>query len=494
MNLQNEIINSRWLMSNEAVIASYSSVIEMIFNQNLSLEQKKEYLRERDEKYKVKYLNSNFTSTTVSDKPKPSGSVAMIDIEGAITKNDGLCNKGTETMRKELSIAGSDPSVSGVILNINSPGGSVWGTENFAKDIKNFRAKYNKPIATYVDGMACSAGYWLGSASDKVFISGETCELGCIGTKITMQDQRERLAAMGVKEVTVNASKSFNKNSVYEEAINGNTEPLKTELLDPINEVFLKSVTEARGTKLSTFTSTSGNNFVSDVLSGKTYIGNKAIEVGLADQIGSLEDVVSYIEQESLSLTTEFNSNLKAKVNHNFLNKQANKMNVKDLMSSLFKSMGIVSAVTDNGNTLTLEQVVNAMPDGQFASKLDFENLQAMVNSLKENQLTAEQVSNLIASSAFDAAPLEAKLTELNEKVKEVSEIVADSKAPVAAVVSNSNGSSSYPTTEAGEKELTWETFVPRNAHEQAYKNLGNTPDKRAKFLKEIKKYRNENN
>ena len=98
------------------------------------------------------------------------------------------------------------------------------------------------------------------------------------------------------------------------------------------------------------------------------------------------------------------------------------------------------------------------------------------------------------SASAFDAAPLEAKLTDLNAKVKEVSGIVADSKAPVAAVVSNSNGTSSYPTTEAGEKELTWETFVPRNAHEQAYKNLGNTPDKQAKFLKEVKKYRNENN
>ena len=281
---------------------------------------------------------------------------------------------------------------------------------------------------------------------------------------------------------------------MYEEAINGNTEPLKTELLDPINEVFLKSVTEARGAKLSTFTSVSGNNVVSEVLSGKTYIGNKAIEVGLADQIGELQDVVTYIEQESLSLSTAFNADLKATVNHNFLNKTTNNMNVKDLMSSLFKSMGIVSAVTNNGDTLTLEQVVNAMPDGQFASKSDFENLEAIVNSLKENQLTAEQVSNLITSSAFDASPLEAKLAELNDKVKEVSNVVADGKIPTAAVITNSNGASSYPTTEAGEKELTWETFVPRNAHEQAYKSLGNTPDKQAKFLKEVNKYRNQNN
>lgn len=487
MNIQNEIINSRWLFSSSMALQSYEPFVNAIFNQKLTAEEKREYIKERDDKFKVRYFafSNNRATEVQANTESEMNKYAMIQVEGAITKNDGLCSKGTDTMRKELENAGKDASVNGVILNINSPGGSVWGTEGFADAIKNFSTKFNKPIASYVDGMACSAAYWIGSNADSVFLSGRTSEVGCVGTRITLRDQRERLAAMGVKEVDVNASKSFNKNGVYEEAINGNTTPLQTELLDPINEVFLDSVKAARGAKLSQKTIMSNGVVVEDALSGKTFIGEAAIAAGLADSIGDLNDVVAHLDSEYSKMSAQKIDALKAKIN--FKNQNNKSMNFKDVISSMFKSMGIVSAVTTEGNTLTLEQLEQALPTGDFVSQSDFE---AMVSDLKASFPNTDLVSEMVNSSKFDATELNAKIEALEASLKEVATIVADSKNTTTATAASTNGTSSM-TAGVSEIEMTWATFEPVNGPERQYKALGNeNPHKQAMYLKEVAKLR----
>jgi hypothetical protein len=66
MNIQNEIINSRWLFSSSMALQSYEPLVNAIFNQKLTAEEKREYIRERDEKFKVRYFAfSNNRATEV---------------------------------------------------------------------------------------------------------------------------------------------------------------------------------------------------------------------------------------------------------------------------------------------------------------------------------------------------------------------------------------------------------------------------------------------
>jgi hypothetical protein len=162
-------------------------------------------------------------------------------------------------------------------------------------------------------------------------------------------------------------------------------------------------------------------------------------------------------------------------------------MNFKDVISSMFKSMGIVSAVTNEGNTLTLEQLEQALPAGDFVSQSDFD---AMVSDLKASFPNTDLVSEMVNSSKFDATELNAKIEALEASLKEVATIVADSKNTTTATAASTNGTSSM-TAGVSETEMTWATFEPANGPERQYKALGNeSPHKQAMYLKEVAKLR----
>ena len=212
------------------------------------------------------------------------GSIAVISMSGPLMKNDQYCGPvGTATINQWIKDADANVNIDGIILKVDSPGGTVDGTEEMARTIQGTK----KPIVTYVDGLAASAAYWIGSSSDEVIANGKTAMIGSIGTMMKFGDIQPVLEKAGIKFHEIYASKSIDKNKAFRDATkDGNYTSLINEILDPLNEVFLSSVQKNRLGKLSD---------KENVLTGKTYIATEAKKYGLIDKIGSMDDAIKSI-------------------------------------------------------------------------------------------------------------------------------------------------------------------------------------------------------
>ena len=216
----------------------------------------------------------------------PVGSVVVIPISGTIMKEDYCGSIGTDTMSLWTKDAYAAVNVVAVIYKINSGGGSVEGTGEFAELV----SQANKPVIAFCDGLMASAAYWIGSSAMEIWASYETVEIGSIGTAISFNDNRDAMAKYGYKQHYINADTSPDKNQDYFKALGGNYEPIKTNILNPTNDVFLNSVKKNRDGKLVLTDEkyTDGKTYQKP-LTGGVYLAKTAIENGLIDRIGSFE-------------------------------------------------------------------------------------------------------------------------------------------------------------------------------------------------------------
>ena len=220
-----------------------------------------------------------------------SNSVLVIPINGPIMKEDFCWEPGTDTMSEWLKCAMDNPNIVGVVLKINSGGGTVEGTGEFADLVK----AASKPIIAYTDGTMASAAYWIGCSTREIFASHKTVEIGSIGTAIDMYDNREALAKMGYKRIYINADSSPDKNMDYFNALDNDTTGLKVNILNPTNDIFMTAVKDNREGKLKLLTKAPEGKTVNEPITGKMYLAEAAIEIGLIDKIGSLQDAVDRV-------------------------------------------------------------------------------------------------------------------------------------------------------------------------------------------------------
>ncbi|MGI4835095.1 MAG: S49 family peptidase [Janthinobacterium lividum] len=212
-----------------------------------------------------------------------SGSkVAIIPVQGTVQKRGGYCSLGTKDLVAHLQAAGRDPEISAIVLDIDSPGGQVDGTEEFAQAV----ALSAKPIVAYIDGLGASAAYWIAAQASSIFInSASTGYAGSLGVLCMSINQTDFLEKQGIKVEILRSSRATDKARLNP------VEPLSDDVraavqadLDQIGETFISAVEKGRAGKLST---------KEDVFTGKVYKGSDALKHGLVDAIGSLQDAVN---------------------------------------------------------------------------------------------------------------------------------------------------------------------------------------------------------
>jgi len=223
------------------------------------------------------FLHSTFSR--IDDAPR--GSVAITFLQGVVMKNDYCEAPGTKSLTNMMREADSNENIIGHILYVDSPGGSADGTMDFSESIKSL----NKPVVAFVDGLMASAAYWAGSSAKHIMANNSLAEIGSIGTYITLTDWSGYDEKMGIKEISIYATKSTEKNIEYREALKGNEGPMKASI-DVFNEVFLKAVTKNRFGKGLDKEAT---------LKGQLLFAEDAIKAGLIDSIGSFSDAVKLV-------------------------------------------------------------------------------------------------------------------------------------------------------------------------------------------------------
>jgi protease-4 len=221
-----------------------------------------------------------------ADKP---GTVAILPLEGAVMKSDYCGAAGTQSLSAWMRQVDSNPNFIGSILDTDSPGGAVDGTDIAAATIKSL----SKPVVTFVNsGMMCSAAYWIGSSARHIMSNSPNNTIGSIGTYCSLTDYTEYYEKMGIKMIDVYADKSTHKNKMYRDAKAGDDTELRTKVINPINDSFHAAVRSNRYGK--------GMDY-KDAFTGKTYQSDEALSKGLIDSIGGIDDAISLVQKLSKS-------------------------------------------------------------------------------------------------------------------------------------------------------------------------------------------------
>jgi len=156
---------------------------------------------------------------------------------------------------------------SAIQLNINSGGGSVNG----AIELSRFIASLNVPTAAVVESCACSAAYMLASATNHIAVT-ETAQIGNIGTIISWYDWTNYLAKMGIEGKAITNEGATLKSTFH-------LEPNEEQL------AFLQESANQHGATFQAFVSEQRPNLDAEVFKAGWYSGQRAIELGLADEI-----------------------------------------------------------------------------------------------------------------------------------------------------------------------------------------------------------------
>ncbi len=203
--------------------------------------------------------------------------LAILSVTGPILRYGGgvlswfFDVTGIEDLARDFARVQDDPAVRAIVLNVDSPGGQVSGTNEFADMV--YAARGRKPIVAYVNATAASAAYWIASAADRIVVD-PTAAVGSIGVVATTYG-RDKDAI----EIVNSASP---KKRLDPATDSGRAEILKT--VDAIADVFIARVARNRGVSEDTVLARYGQ--------GGVLVGAAAVDAGLADAVGSLEGVL----------------------------------------------------------------------------------------------------------------------------------------------------------------------------------------------------------
>ena len=219
-------------------------------------------------------------SADPQSRPYSKSGVMVIPVNGPLMKYENCGTPGTSNILESLKQAQADPNTEAIVLQIDSPGGTVDGTKVLSDAIKQSK----KPVVAFVDGMMASAAMWIGSAANEIIASTSTDIIGSIGTMVQWADFTEAYKAKGIKMHEAYATQSTDKNKLFKEASSGNYTNLIKSMLDPINNEFTKAIMQNRGSKIDLVNE--------NVLTGKTYMAKDAVKYGLIDKIGNIDTAI----------------------------------------------------------------------------------------------------------------------------------------------------------------------------------------------------------
>ena len=215
--------------------------------------------------------------------------VAEIRIDGTIyggPRNGTLLGAAegvsSEQVMYEMEQARKDNRVKGVLLRINSPGGSTGATQEIAEEMDKIK-NAGKPIVVSMGDMCASAGYWLASKGDYVFANPATLT-GSIGVYMDYTNVEELMGKLGVKNEKIKSGAHKDILSMYR-PMTGDEQKMLQTMVDYIYSQFVKTVADGRRMEESR---------VRSVADGRILTGQQAMELGLVDAMGNYYDALNY--------------------------------------------------------------------------------------------------------------------------------------------------------------------------------------------------------
>ncbi|MDP8052450.1 signal peptide peptidase SppA [Pasteurella atlantica] len=203
--------------------------------------------------------------------------IAVINVEGEIVwgESDNKTS-GSDTIIEQLQIAKNSESVQGVILRVNSPGGSALASELIRQEIDAIQ-KSGKPVVTSMGGMAASGGYWISATTDKIIASPNTLtgSIGIFGLAMSVEKTAKNI---GINEDGIATSLLANQ-SPFKTLSKEQGELIQLSIENGYDH-FLDLV--SRGRKMT-------KEQVDKIAQGQVWLGEQAAKNGLVDKLGDFE-------------------------------------------------------------------------------------------------------------------------------------------------------------------------------------------------------------
>lgn len=238
--------------------------------------------------------NTNKLQERVVSAGKTSDKIAIIEVEGMLSnmRSGGLLQpteNPVSLFTQQMRAAARDKSVKAVVLRVNSPGGTVTASDTMYELVRDFRRRTKKPVIASTQEVAASGAYYIACAADTI-VAHPTSVVGSIGVLFSTMEFEGTLGKMGVRAESIKSGPLKDMGSPYK-ALNQNERVVMQEMVDEYFRRFIGIVDAARPVKEPTPTLPLASDYAG-VYSGRVFSGERAVELGLADRTGRLEDAI----------------------------------------------------------------------------------------------------------------------------------------------------------------------------------------------------------
>ena len=349
------ILRGTWLID-PATARTQLPILENIINGKAKFEplsaEEKEALQPKTYGVKIvgaghvgKIVAAAMVANSSTQKDESIKLIQVINVTGVMLKYSEECGPiGMVDIAQRIKNANNNEKIDAIVINIDSPGGMVDGTQTLSDAIKASR----KPVIGFVDdGMACSAAYWIGSSCNEFYASHKTDVIGSIGVYTTLADFKSKYEKDGLPIIEVYADQSSEKNRDVREALKGDTSFLKNNRLNPLAENFIAAVKQNRDGKL--------NLSIADPMKGDTYMATRATEIGLIDGVKTFDEVLTRAAELSVK-NADMNNNSQANSSANSDNMKIKILSTQTLLASVL-GLSFAQGETEKEHDLTDENI-----------------------------------------------------------------------------------------------------------------------------------------
>ena len=212
---------------------------------------------------------------------RAAATIAVVPIQGLIAQHPQSLGASVDEIDQELTAALTNPRIDAILLDVDSPGGTVGGVPELGAKILAGRAE--KPIVALANGLMASAAYWLGSAADEVVVT-PSGEVGSIGVYMLHEDWSRNLDQDGIAVTAISAGKYKTEGAPWE-PLSAEAEAFMRARVDEVYGWFIKAVATGRRDSQANVRAGYGE--------GRVLGAAQAVKAKLADRVATFEETVA---------------------------------------------------------------------------------------------------------------------------------------------------------------------------------------------------------
>jgi protease-4 len=221
------------------------------------------------------------TEEVVKEGPR-TAKIAIVSIDGLID------DRQVQDFHWQMKTARTDSAVKGLIIRVDSPGGTISGSDEIYNEIKKYRSEKGKPVVAFMQGVAASGGYYSSVACEEIIAEPTTItgSIGVISAYLVVKQLLED--KLGIQPVIVKAGAKKDWPSSFEPPSDEQLQYLQTRLIDPAYKRFVEVVTDGRKELTA--------EDVNRLADGSIYWAQAALEEKLIDEIGYQDDAIEKVK------------------------------------------------------------------------------------------------------------------------------------------------------------------------------------------------------